>query len=50
MTNPPIEWQCAYCGDWKAVQVLARDCEAKHEREAKEWADTAQTSPTSTNN
>lgn len=32
------DWQCADCGVWHPVQQLARECEAKHAAEAKQWA------------
>jgi hypothetical protein len=33
MTPDDERWTCGYCGQRYVVTVLARDCEAKHERE-----------------
>lgn len=32
----PDPWTCAGCGETYAVPVMARDCEAKHERDQEE--------------
>lgn len=29
------DYQCKVCGTWYVVRVLARDCERKHEQEAR---------------
>jgi hypothetical protein len=34
--GPPEIYRCAVCGEPQVIPSLARDCEARHERETKE--------------
>lgn len=44
----PDPYRCAICGDYNVVPGLSRDCEAKHQREADQWANATQQPETDT--